>query len=192
MHSNDNVRIGGSSNTFDGALTYVSTISISGGSNTFNPPHTTAPPKDWPVTFDQAVYRDLAFNAAPGDKMYYRAGNIDWSYIDSRGDGLYYATGKIDVSGSGPIVQRWTAGVGSTLPSMSTAWTRNWCWPAARPVSWCGVRHSANAAPSSEHSKLEPSSLDENAKLALVSCVIAGGDALIVVSGAVVSTIVQT
>jgi hypothetical protein len=39
---------------------------------------------------------------------------------------------------------------------------------------------------------VEPSSLDENAKLALVSCVIAGGEALMVVSGAVVSTIVQT
>jgi hypothetical protein len=48
-----------------------------------------------------------------------------------------------------------------------------------------------NSAPSSEHSNVEPSSLDENAKLALVNCVIAGGEALIVVSGAIVSTTVQ-
>jgi hypothetical protein len=55
-----------------------------------------------------------------------------------------------------------------------------------------GDVHGENAAPSSEHSKVEPSSLDENAKLALVSWVMDGGAALIVVSGAVVSTIVQT
>src|SRR5918999_4644416 len=48
-----------------------------------------------------------------------------------------------------------------------------------------------NAEPSSEHSKVEPSSLDENAKLALVDCVKAGGAALIVVCGAVVSLTVQ-
>ena len=52
--------------------------------------------------------------------------------------------------------------------------------------------HAANAALSSEHSYVEPSSLDENAKLALVFCVVAGGAALMVVSGAVVSMIVQT
>ena len=54
-----------------------------------------------------------------------------------------------------------------------------------------GARHERRRR-RAEHSNVEPSSLDENAKLALVSCVIAGGDALIVVSGAVVSTMVQT
>jgi hypothetical protein len=51
--------------------------------------------------------------------------------------------------------------------------------------------HAENAAPSSEHSNVDPSSLDEKEKLALVSCVTVGGVALIVVSGGVVSTIVQ-
>jgi hypothetical protein len=46
---------------------------------------------------------------------------------------------------------------------------------------------AAKAAPSSLHSKLEPDSLDENVKLALVLVVVAGGALPIVVSGAVVS-----
>src|SRR5918992_4053978 len=70
---------------------------------------------------------------------------------------------------------------------------RTWkVWPpTARPLKLWGDVQDENGAPSSEHSKVEPSSLDENAKLALVTCVIAGGVALIVVCGAVVSTIVQ-
>ena len=49
--------------------------------------------------------------------------------------------------------------------------------------------HGAKAAPSSEHAKLEPPSLDVKLKLALVEFVAAGGAEVIVVSGAVVSIV---
>jgi hypothetical protein len=32
------------------------------------------------------------------------------------------------------IVHVWVAGVGSTLPARSVAWTRNWWLPGVRPV----------------------------------------------------------
>ena len=62
------------------------------------------------------------------------------------------------------------------------------------PVVEIGVRGRAHAgarssAPSSEQAKLEPSSFDENSKLALASFVSAGGADVIVVSGGVVSIV---
>jgi hypothetical protein len=51
------------------------------------------------------------------------------------------------------------------------------------------VQAAVNAAPSSAHSKLEPVSLAENSKLALVLVVVGGGPKLMVVCGAVVSTV---
>ena len=48
---------------------------------------------------------------------------------------------------------------------------------------------AANAAPSSEHWNVEPASDDVKLKLALVEFVEFGGLAVIVVSGAVVSTV---
>jgi hypothetical protein len=50
-------------------------------------------------------------------------------------------------------VQQNVAGVGSTLPSASTARTAKLCAPTVRPVESIGLSQSANAPPSSEHSK---------------------------------------
>ena len=49
--------------------------------------------------------------------------------------------------------------------------------------------HAAHAAPSSEHSKLALALADENAKVAEVEDVFAGGAAVIAVPGAVTSTV---
>jgi hypothetical protein len=53
-----------------------------------------------------------------------------------------------------------------------------------------GEVHEANALPSSEHTK-ELGSFAENARIALVLWVVAGGPELIVVCGGVTSTMVQ-
>src|SRR5688500_11254817 len=75
------------------------------------------------------------------------------------------------------------------FPVASKARTRNWCTPTPRSVYGIGERHVLKEPPSSEHWNVEPSSVDENAKLALVLAVSAGGpdNGSIVVSGAVVS-----
>jgi hypothetical protein len=51
-----------------------------------------------------------------------------------------------------------------------------------------GEVQASYAAPSSEHSKVEPASLEEKVRVALVLVVVASGPEPIVVSGAVVST----
>ena len=49
--------------------------------------------------------------------------------------------------------------------------------------------HVAYSAPSSEHAKVEPFSLEVNSKLALAEFVSAGGPSVIEVCGATVSTV---
>jgi hypothetical protein len=94
----------------------------------------------------------------------------------------------IVVSGAAvSIIHRWTAGVGSTFPDASVAWTRNSWIPSARPTYCRGEAHAAKAAPSSEHANDEPGLLEENEKLALALGLSAGGPESIVVSGSVVS-----
>jgi hypothetical protein len=94
------------------------------------------------------------------------------------------------VSGS-TIVQEYPAGVGSTLPSGSLATTRSSWSPRGRSVYSAGEVQAAEAPLSSEHSKVEPSTLDERLKLALVLVVGLAGPDRIVVSGYVGSTTVQ-
>jgi hypothetical protein len=84
----------------------------------------------------------------------------------------------------------WVAVVASALPAASPARTLNWCAPAASPVYSRGELQEANAAPSSEHSNVEPGSFDEKLNDALVLDVVAGGAAVIVVCGAVLSTVI--
>jgi hypothetical protein len=106
VHSNDNIRVGGPDNVFDGAVTYFSTEQHD-GSTDFNVPY---PKKegsaDWPVAFNLADYRALA-EQSPTDNLYFTTSPVDWAYVMSKPvaqrDGLYYSTEKIDVSGSGPL-----------------------------------------------------------------------------------------
>jgi hypothetical protein len=76
------------------------------------------------------------------------------------------------------------------LPAESVATTWN-SWPlTARPVYCRGEVHGPNAAPSSEHANVL-ASFAENARIALVLCVVAGGPELIMVCGGVSSTMVH-
>jgi hypothetical protein len=92
------------------------------------------------------------------------------------------------VESPGCTVQEELAGVASGLPAASRARTWNWCEPIAT-VYVAGEEQDANAAPSSEHSKLDPVSVDVNSNCAVVLDVVAGGPAVIVVWGATVSTV---
>ena len=71
----------------------------------------------------------------------------------------------------------------ASVPSAFTARTRKVWSPTARPVSSFGEEHAPNAAPSSEHSKVEPGLLAENVKEAAVASVEPDGPESIVVSG---------
>ena len=81
----------------------------------------------------------------------------------------------------------WTAGVASVLPARSVARTRSSCDPTARPVYCLGELQALKAAPSSEHSNVEPASSELKPKLAVVLELAAPGFAPIVVCGALTS-----
>ena len=63
--------------------------------------------------------------------------------------------GRVD---GGPMRQTKTAGVGSTLPTPSTARTRSSCTPGSRSGNSVNSPQPENATPSSEHSKSRPGS----------------------------------
>src|SRR5262245_23567353 len=85
------------------------------------------------------------------------------------------------------MTHEWVAGVGSGLPAASIARTRNSWALAKRPAYECGASQAPNAEPSSEHSKVDPASVDEKVKVAFTSTVVGWGAESIVVSGGVVS-----
>src|SRR5687768_5838629 len=74
--------------------------------------------------------------------------------------------------------------VGSTLPTLSVARTRNSCAPSPSDVYVTGEEQELNEPESSEHSNDEPGSFEEKMKVADVRAVVAAGPSLIVVSGA--------
>jgi hypothetical protein len=73
------------------------------------------------------------------------------------------------------------------LPAPSVACTLKVCGATLSPLYACGLVQAVKVAPSSEHWKLEPASVEVNEKLALVDVVGFVGFAVIVVSGGVVS-----
>ena len=85
------------------------------------------------------------------------------------------------------IVQVKPADDGSMLPAWSIARTSNVCWPTARPVYDFGEVQSANEPVSSLHWNVDWVSFEVNVNDAFVSVVVAGGCAVSVVFGAVVS-----
>jgi hypothetical protein len=87
------------------------------------------------------------------------------------------------------IVHVKLAGEGSVFPAVSTALTWNVWLPAVRPEYARGLEHAAKAAPSRLHWKLLPASVEVKERLALVWFVGFVGCAVIVVFGAVVSTV---
>src|SRR3954454_1957929 len=85
------------------------------------------------------------------------------------------------------MVQLRVAGVASTFSAASIARTENWCAPSASP-DWPPAAPQGLQLPlSSAHSKLEPTSLEEKARLAEVAVVVAAGPLLIEVWGGGVS-----
>ena len=80
------------------------------------------------------------------------------------------------------------AGVPSTLPAASVAWTAKVCAPSPSAAVVCGDVQLANAPPSSAHSKLAPASL-ENVNVGVSSPVAPAGPPSMLVSGACVSTV---
>src|SRR5918999_611757 len=88
------------------------------------------------------------------------------------------------VSGAGPMRHTKTAGVGSTLPTPSTARTRSSWIPGSRSVNSVNSPQPENATPSSEHSKSRSGSFPEKVKKAIGFVVRVGGWESIRVSGA--------
>ena len=82
-----------------------------------------------------------------------------------------------------------SAGVWSLRPTASVARTRNVCWPNASSRVTSGVLHATNGSLSMLQVNVAAGSLDANAKAGRRSSVVSPGPALIVVSGAVVSTV---
>ena len=87
------------------------------------------------------------------------------------------------------IVHVCVAGVGSGLPAASAAVTVNVWAPLPRPVYCCGETHGEAVALSSLHVKEDAASDEVNVNDAVVSFVVPDGPSVIVVCGAVVSTV---
>src|ERR671919_1683827 len=104
--------------------------------------------------------------------------------VGSLGAESIVVTGGV-VSRGGVMFQPWPAGVGSTWPSGSVARTLKLCQPVARPVYSFGELQGSYAAPSSEHSKVDPARSEENVNVALVLSVsVAGAESIVVCGGA--------
>ena len=117
FHSNDEIDIPGSNNTFTETATFVSSSSVGGSGNTFplGVPQS-APTAPIPVEFDITDYQPLGAKAleaaADPGASYYNAGSnkIDTGWLESNAGfnsgtgelqpGLYYTTSDIDLSGS--------------------------------------------------------------------------------------------
>jgi hypothetical protein len=112
-----------------------------------------------------------------------------WLWVAAGGACTRVVTGAI-VSG-GPIVHCQVAGVGSGVPCSSVATTSKLWTPSARPVYCAGEVQASGVPPSSEHRKVEFSSVEKKPKLALVSVVGSSGPLVISVCGAVPSITVH-
>ena len=99
---------------------------------------------------------------------------------------------SIVVSGRATMLQAYVAGDASALPVTSIARTLNSWSPSGRPEYWIAESHGAQSPSSSAHSNVVPDSDAVNVKFASGLPVTAGGPNVIVVSGAVRSSTVQT
>ena len=126
-------------------------------------------------------------NLAPSSDVNVKLALVLW--VSASGACTSRVTGAV-VSG-GPIVHRKVAGVGSGVPSSSVATTEKSWTPTARPVYCAGEVQASGAALSSEHRKVDGSSVEKKPKLAVVSVVGSSGVPEITVSGAAPSTTVH-
>src|SRR5262245_44879870 len=84
-------------------------------------------------------------------------------------------------------LNRFTAGVGSTLPAGSIARTLKTCLPGLRRLYFFGDLQVLNGFRSSLHWKVEPASFETNLNLTVRLWVRPGGPLVIVVCGGVLS-----
>jgi hypothetical protein len=106
------------------------------------------------------------------------------SFVGSAGPAV------IDVFGAAvSTVQVNVAGLASVLPNASRARTSKVWLPSARPEYACGLVQAVNAPPSSLQSNVLPASVEVNEKLAPVWLVGFAGVEVMLVSGAVASTV---
>src|SRR5436189_5937658 len=106
-------------------------------------------------------------------------------------EALMYVVGAVIATVGGPrsIDHVWLAGVASVFPAGSVARTSKVWLPSASAAVVCGLVHDDHAPPSTRHSKVEPGSVELNAKLGVVLLEGLGGLGSIVVCGAVRSTV---
>jgi hypothetical protein len=105
---------------------------------------------------------------------------------------LLRAGGPVSMLVCGAVVSTvhaWVAAVASVLPAGSVARTWKVCEPSLTAAYSAGLVQAVKAASSRVHSKLESSSPAEKWKLASAPLVRAGGPALMLVCGEVVSTV---
>ncbi len=115
--SNNDVKVGGSTNYVEGILNYVTSIDGPANKITYNPPPPANPvqtsPQNYPVIFDINDYAPGGSKAAAvqsAGKYYSCNCKMDIGWLTSNGmyndstdtlkDGLYYTTGEIDLSAS--------------------------------------------------------------------------------------------
>jgi uncharacterized repeat protein (TIGR01451 family)/prepilin-type N-terminal cleavage/methylation domain-containing protein len=105
MHSNGNLAVSGTGNTFTGGTTYVGSLSA-GTNTTYSPAPVKTSAADMPLTFSIADYQPGGARAAAAGTEYRNAGTskIDSSWLTTRGllngniiqPGIYYSSNMID------------------------------------------------------------------------------------------------
>ena len=101
VHSNNDIRVSGSSNRIKGTTENVSTFTDSGSNNTFIPPPIKVSPEPFPVQYDITDYKPGGSEAiAVGSKYHHIEGDFHVSGSDVVLDGLYYVEGDVKLSGS--------------------------------------------------------------------------------------------
>ena len=118
VHSNNDVKVGGSNNYVEGTLSYVSTVDPPNNPNkiTYNPPPPANPvqtsPQDYPVSFAiddyapggaEAIAAQSAYHYCACNKMdigWLKDNNLYDEGTKTLQDGLYYTTGEVDLSAS--------------------------------------------------------------------------------------------
>src|SRR5918999_5842470 len=113
---------------------------------------------------------------------------VSTSVVSASGPEMKVVTGGVL---SASTVQLHVAGVGSTFPDASMAWTSRVCGPSSRPVKSDGTGHGVNPARSSEHSKVELASSLSKANVDVVLTCGLDGPNTIVVSGGSISVTVH-
>src|SRR3954449_8012092 len=134
-----------------------------------------------PHTPPSSRHSNVAASLAPNVKLAVVAVTVP------DGPPVIVVSGAVVSAGAATVHAR-DAGDASTLPAASVARTSNVCAPTASPPKSRGDVHAPHTPPSSRHSNVA-ASLAPNVKLAVVAVTVPDGPPVIVVSGAVVSTV---